>query len=107
MAEQLNVHQSTISRAVKHKYVQTPNGLFELNQLFISGMENDNGEVYSSYMIKEYIKALITDEDKRKPLSDQKIGNLLKEKGVVISRRTVAKYREALGILSSMKRVQY
>lgn len=107
MAEQLNVHQSTISRAVKHKYVQTPNGLFELNQLFISGMENDNGEVYSSYMIKEYIKALIADEDKRKPLSDQKIGNLLKEKGVVISRRTVAKYREALGILSSMKRVQY
>ena len=107
LAEQIGVHQSTISRAIRHKYIQTPQGIFELNALFTTAIETVDGNVISAQAIKQFIMSFIQMEDKRKPLSDQKIGELLNTQGISISRRTVAKYREALGIVSSVERVAF
>lgn len=96
IGDQLDLHESTISRAVKGKYVQTPKGLYELKYFFNRG--------FSTLAIKKRIKDIIEQEDKRKPLSDQKLTQLLLFEGFELSRRTVAKYREELGILSSGKR---
>jgi RNA polymerase sigma-54 factor len=86
--------------------VHTPQGIFELKFFFNSGISRTNGEDLASQAVKSKIKQIITEEDARKPYSDQKIVELLKKHNIDIARRTVAKYREQLGILSSSKRKQ-
>ncbi len=107
VADETEVHESTVSRAVNGKYMDTPLGVFELKYFFTDGVENDSGEGVSSESIKIFIKDIIDMEDCRKPLSDRKIVDMLKDKGIDISRRTVAKYRNELGILSSQGRRRY
>ncbi|MDO4719080.1 MAG: RNA polymerase factor sigma-54 [Peptostreptococcaceae bacterium] len=104
IAEKTGFHESTISRAVNGKYMLTPMGLFEFRFFFTSGVSGGDGEMVSNRNIKERIRALIEEEDKKRPLSDQKICNILCSEGINISRRTVAKYREEEGILSSSGR---
>ncbi|MEG6566966.1 RNA polymerase factor sigma-54 [Thermoanaerobacterium saccharolyticum] len=107
IAEAVGVHESTVSRAVNGKYVDTPLGIFEIKYFFQSGIGNSDGEMFSQEMIKEMIKQLISEEDPQDTLSDQKIAEILSLKGVTISRRTVAKYREEMNIPSSSKRKRY
>lgn len=107
IAEELNIHESTVSRAINGKYMQSPRGFHELRYFFSSGVPAATGEGVSSNSIKSMIKDMIDAEDSTKPLSDQDMVKLLKEKGITISRRTVAKYREEMGILSSPKRRRY
>ena len=106
VAEDIEMHESTISRATNGKYVQTPRGLFELKYFFSSGILSEEGEL-SSTSIKVTLKEIIDNENNKKPYSDQKIAELLKEKGINISRRTVAKYRDELNIPSSTIRKRY
>ncbi len=103
IAEEVGMHESTISRVTTNKYVHTAQGVFELKYFFSSSLKGGEGEV-SSESVKNIIKNLVGTENPKKPLSDQAIVNLLKEEGVKVARRTVAKYRESLGILSSSKR---
>ncbi|MBQ0079449.1 MAG: RNA polymerase factor sigma-54 [Eubacterium sp.] len=107
IAEQVNVHESTVSRTINGKYIQTPRGVFELKYFFTSGVSGRDGEDVSSKAIKEMIKELVDNEDPKKPISDQKIAEHLVGKGIDIARRTVAKYREEIGIFSSQKRKRY
>ena len=108
IANDLSLHESTVSRAVNGKYLTTEFGVFELRSFFTTGLEQKNSsDVIATSDIKETIKELIEDENKAKPLSDQKLVDLLKEKNIDISRRTVAKYREELGIQSSTKRKRF
>ncbi|WP_199426493.1 RNA polymerase factor sigma-54 [Thermaerobacillus caldiproteolyticus] len=109
IADALNIHESTVSRAVKNKYVQTPFGTVELRYFFTSSLSSVSAdEEASATKTKALIKQLIEAENKREPLSDQKIADMLHEQhGIAISRRTVAKYREQLYIPSSAKRKQY
>ena len=107
VAEEVGIHESTVSRAVNGKYLQCHRGLFELKYFFSTGVSSKNGEGIASNSVKEFIKEIIEGEDKSKPYSDEKIMLLLKEKGFNISRRTVAKYREAMCILTSSKRKRY
>ncbi|MBO8173289.1 MAG: RNA polymerase factor sigma-54 [Bacillaceae bacterium] len=104
IAEELDLHESTISRTTNNKYVQTPRGLYELKYFFTSGINRQDGSALSSESIKLMMKNVIEREDKRKPLSDQRIAEQLKQQGITISRRTVAKYREELNIPSSSRR---
>ena len=104
VAQDLEVHESTVSRATNNKYVHTPYGLFELKYFFSSGLLMSNGEFVSSESIKLKIKELVRDESEGRPLSDQALVDLLKKTGIKVARRTVAKYREALKILPSSKR---
>lgn len=104
VADDIEMHESTVSRVANDKYVQTPRGLYEIKYFFVSGITTSEGEDKSSMSIKAIIKDIIEKEDKEKPYSDQKIANLLKEKGIKISRRTVAKYRNEMDILSSSMR---
>lgn len=105
VAQAIDVHESTISRAVKNKTIQTPKGTITLKSLFTSKLDKGNQiEETSSAQVKIKIQQLIEKEKKQKPLSDQKIADTLKNEGVDISRRTVAKYREELRIPSSSKR---
>lgn len=106
VAEDIDMHESTVSRATNGKYVQTPRGLFELKYFFTSGLSTNKGEV-SSTSIKAIIKDIINGENPKKPYSDQKISDILKDKGINISRRTVAKYRDELKIPSSSMRKRY
>jgi len=106
VAEDIEMHESTISRATSGKYVQTPRGLFELKYFFSSGLLGDDGDI-SSTSIKSTLRELIDSEDNKKPLSDQKISEILKDQGINISRRTVAKYRDELNIPSSSMRRRY
>lgn len=99
VARQIDMHESTVSRVCSAKYVQTPRGVFELKFFFSSGLETEDGEDVSARAAKDTIKTLIEEEDKKDPLSDQRIAELLHEKGLKIARRTVAKYREQLSIL--------
>jgi RNA polymerase sigma-54 factor len=99
VARQIDMHESTVSRVCSAKYVQTPRGVFELKFFFSSGLETDDGEDVSARTAKDIIKTLIDEEDKKEPLSDQRIAELLHERGLHIARRTVAKYREQLSIL--------
>jgi RNA polymerase sigma-54 factor len=99
VARQIEMHESTVSRVCSGKYVQTPRGVFELKFFFSSGLETEDGEDVSARTAKDIIKTLIEEEDKKEPLSDQRIAELLHEKGLRIARRTVAKYREQLSIL--------
>ena len=106
IAEEIDMHESTVSRTTNGKYVQTDRGLFEFKYFFSSSLSTDEGDV-SSTSIKVYIEDIIREEDKKKPYSDQKIADILKDKGVKISRRTVAKYRDELNIGSSSRRKRY
>jgi len=105
VAESVGMHESTISRVTTNKYVHTPQGLFELKYFFNSSIRRVADEDIASESVKQAIKKIIDEEDKANPLSDQQIVELLaKRDGIQIARRTVAKYREMLGILSSSKR---
>ncbi len=99
VARQIEMHESTVSRVCSGKYVQTPRGVFELKFFFSSGLETEDGEDVSARTAKSIIKTLIDEEDKKDPLSDQRIAELLHDKGLRIARRTVAKYREQMNIL--------
>lgn len=107
VAETVGMHESTISRVTSNKYVHTPRGLFELKFFFNSGIRRDNLEDIASESVKQAIKKIIDAEDNKDPFSDQKLVEILAQQGIVIARRTVAKYREALGMLSSSKRKKY
>ena len=109
IASGLDIHESTVSRAVREKYIQTPLGTFPLKSFFTSTIQTvADDESTSSTQVKNEISNLIEQENKEKPLSDQEIVGLLKEnKGIVVSRRTIAKYREQLGIQSSSKRKRF
>lgn len=108
LAQELDVHESTISRAVREKFVQTPSGTIPLKSFFSSTIQTVFNESTSSSQVKKAISLLIEKENKQNPLSDQEIVDVLKTKeGIVVSRRTVAKYRDQLGIPSSSKRKRY
>lgn len=104
VAEDIGMHESTISRVVSNKYMYTPRGMFPMKFFFHSGVDSARGENISSLVVKERIKKLIEEEDSKRPLSDSKIMRLLQQEGVRLARRTVAKYREELMIPSSDKR---
>ncbi len=106
VAEAIEMHESTISRVTSGKYMHTPRGIFELKFFFSSSVKSDEDDVSSSF-VKEIIKEIISTENEKKPFSDQKIVEFLSEKGVHMARRTVAKYREQIGILPSSKRKKY
>lgn len=107
IADEIKVHESTVSRAISGKYAQTPRGIFEIKYFFKSGIETCRGEDISSESIKKMIKCIIDEEDSAKPISDQSIADLLEKKGYKISRRTVAKYRDEIGIPASSRRRRY
>ena len=98
IAEVLGLHESTVSRVTTQKYMATPRGIFELKYFFGSHVATETGGEASSTAIRALIKQLIGAEDQKSPLSDSKIADMLGEQGMVIARRTVAKYREALKI---------
>jgi RNA polymerase sigma-54 factor len=104
VADDIEMHESTISRVTTSKYVHTPQGIFELKYFFNSSINRVVGEAVASEAVKERIRKLITAEDARRPLSDQRIAEMLKSANIDIARRTVTKYREQLNILSSTKR---
>jgi len=107
VASKIGMHESTVSRVTTNKYVQTPRGVYELKYFFSSSLSTEDGEEVSAKSAKMKIKAIIAKEDTRRPLSDQKIADILKKDGLIIARRTVAKYREQLNILPARHRKQY
>ncbi len=107
IANDIGMHESTVSRVTTAKYVHTPRGIFELKYFFNSGINTDDGDALASESVKLKIKELVAAEDPKNPLSDQKIVDLLKKDGIQIARRTVAKYRDVLKILPSSKRKKY
>jgi len=107
VAEVVGVHETTVSRAVSGKYMQTPQGLFEMKYFFTSGIQTASGEGMSNTSVKEIITEIFKNEESSKPLSDQEVVLMLAEKGIVIARRTVAKYRSELNILPSNLRKVY
>lgn len=104
IADEISVHESTVSRCVKGKYMETERGIYELKFFFSGGYTNPVGEQISAFNIKKRIKEIVRQENPEKPLGDQHIAQLLEQEGIHISRRTIAKYRDELGILSSAKR---
>jgi RNA polymerase sigma-54 factor len=104
VAEVINMHESTVSRVTNEKFVQTPRGVLPLKFFFSSGLSTTAGEDVSARGIKAQIEKLVSEEDPKRPLTDQAIVNILKESGVQIARRTVAKYRDQLGVLSARMR---
>lgn len=104
IAEEIGMHESTISRVTTNKYMHTPRGVFEFKYFFSSHLSSASGEDQSSTSVRAKIRKLIGAENPAKPLSDSKITNLLKDDGISVARRTVAKYREAMNILSSSDR---
>jgi RNA polymerase sigma-54 factor len=104
IAETIEVHESTVSRATTRKYMLTPRGLFELKYFFSSHVRTDQGGAVSATAVKARLQLLIEKEPPGKPLSDQDLSELLKQTGILAARRTVAKYRESLGIGSSSER---
>jgi len=107
IAEAVGMHESTISRVTSNKYVHTPRGTFELKYFFNSAIRRDHQTDIASESVKQAIKNIIGGEDERAPLSDQRIVEILAQDDIKIARRTVAKYRDILGILSSSKRKKY
>lgn len=107
VAQSVGVHETTVSRAVSGKYMQTPRGLYELKYFFTSGYTTAEGEAVSNESVRQAIAEIVRIEDPRHPMSDQEIVARLTEKGVPIARRTVAKYREQLGILPSHLRKSF
>ncbi len=106
VAEDIQMHESTISRVTTNKYVYTPQGLFELKFFFNSAISSMDGGTVASESVKEHIRNIIKMENKAKPYSDQEIAEILKKMNINVARRTVAKYRETMGILPSRKRKQ-
>ncbi len=104
IAEVIGMHESTVSRVTTNKYIGTPRGIFELKYFFSTALVSESGVEHSSESIKARIKALVEAEDPKKVLSDDRLVELLKQEGIDIARRTVAKYREALHILSTVQR---
>lgn len=107
VADTIGVHESTVSRATANKYIQTPQGIFNFKFLLSGGVSDSRGISFSTQSIKKWIKEIIEAEDKQVPFSDQEIADKLAQKGVPISRRTVAKYRAEMGILSKARRRRY
>ncbi|HEY4247901.1 MAG TPA: RNA polymerase factor sigma-54 [Lacunisphaera sp.] len=107
IADIIGVHETTVSRALANKYMQTPHGVFEMKYFFTSGYQSEAGVSVANTSVKEMIADIIAGEDPGKPLSDQEIVGLLQSKGLNIARRTVAKYREELGLLPSNLRRRY
>ena len=107
VAVKIGMHESTVSRVTTNKYVQTPRGVFELKYFFSSALRTESGGEVSAKSAKLKIKEIISKEDTKKPMSDQKIADLLRKDGLIIARRTVAKYREQLGILPARHRKEY
>lgn len=106
VAEDIEMHESTISRVTTNKYVHTPQGIYELKYFFNSAINCLDGDLVSSESVKDHLKNIIKAENKAKPYSDQEVARLLKKFNINVARRTVAKYRETLGILPSRKRKQ-
>ena len=106
VADDIDVHMSTVSRVTTNKYVHTSHGIFELKYFFSAGVRQNDGDDMASAAIKQKIQQMVDGENKKKPLSDQALANKLKESGIRIARRTVAKYREAMGVLPSSQRKQ-
>jgi RNA polymerase sigma-54 factor len=104
VADHIEMHESTVSRVTNKKFVQTPRGVYSLKYFFSSGLSTTSGEDISARGVKDKIKTMVADEDTRKPLTDQAIVTLLKSDGVKIARRTVAKYRDQMGILPARMR---
>lgn len=107
VASKISMHESTVSRVTTNKYVQTPRGVYELKFFFGSALGTQSGDEVSAKSAKIRIREIIENEDSKKPLSDQKIADILKKDGLIIARRTVAKYREQLGVLPARHRKQY
>lgn len=107
IADDVEMHESTISRVTSNKYMHTPRGIFELKYFFNSGINRIGDLQIASQSVKEKIKEIVRGEDDRKPYNDSQIVDILVECGISIARRTVAKYREMLGILPSSKRKKY
>ena len=107
VADDISMHESTISRVTNNKFVHTPLGIFELKYFFNSSVSTSSGDGMASASVKKMIADMIKEEDNKKPLADQKIVEALEIKGIRLARRTVAKYREQLGILPSSKRKKF
>jgi RNA polymerase sigma-54 factor len=107
IAEIVGVHETTVSRAIANKYMKTPHGVFDFKYFFTTGYQADSGAAVSNTSVKDMLAELITLEDKSSPLSDQELVVKLQQKGITLARRTVAKYREELGILPSNLRRDY
>jgi RNA polymerase sigma-54 factor len=107
IADIVGVHETTVSRAIANKFMKTPHGVFDFKYFFTTGYQADSGAAVSNTSVKEMLADLVTLEDKSSPLSDQELVAKLQEKGITIARRTVAKYREELGILPSNLRRDY
>jgi len=104
VAEDIEVHESTVSRVTTHKYLQCPQGLYELKYFFNPGIQTLTGEMIASESVRAKIKDVIKAEDRARPLSDQAISDMLRLEGIDIARRTVAKYRESMGLMPSSRR---
>jgi RNA polymerase sigma-54 factor len=107
IADDVEMHESTISRVVTSKYMHTPRGIFELKYFFSSRIQKTSGDAVASKSVKEEIRKIVSAENPKKPYSDSDIVDLLKKSGISIARRTVAKYREMMGVLPSSKRKKY
>ena len=106
VADAIEMHESTVSRITTQKYMHTPRGVFELKYFFSSHVSTTQGGECSSTAIRAIIEKIVAAENPRKPLSDSKIADLLEEQGIQVARRTIAKYRDALGVPSSTQRKQ-
>jgi RNA polymerase sigma-54 factor len=104
IAEDISMHESTVSRVTTNKYIHSPQGIFELKYFFHSGLNSKDGRTISSIRIREMIKQLVAEEDSQKPYTDDQIVKIMQKRNIQIARRTVTKYREAENILSSNKR---
>ena len=104
VAEDIDMHESTVSRVVSNKYMHTPRGLLPMKFFFHSGIDREYGGDISSLTVKRKIKQMISEENSKKPLSDSELMRILNREGIHIARRTVAKYRDELGIPSSTDR---
>ena len=113
VADAIDVHESTVSRAAQGKYIELPSGIFPIKAFFTANLaqsrttSGNSGDAYGATQVKDALAALIAAEDPKKPLSDAKLAKLLEGKGLAVSRRTIVKYREQLGIASSVKRKRY
>ena len=104
IAESVGVHESTVSRATTRKYMLTPRGIYELKYFFSSHVRTDHGGLVSATAVKAHLQILLEKEPETSPLSDQELSELLRQSGIFAARRTVAKYREAMKIPSSVQR---
>ena len=107
VAEMVGVHETTVSRAVSGKFLRCKHGLVPMRNFFTTGYEDEHGNSVSNSVVKNAIRKIIDDEDKFNPVSDSQIGRILSKQGLKVARRTVAKYRESMGILPSNLRRKY